>query len=315
MAAASRKVWLGAQWVFAALVVWYAVQSLAGQWDEVGARLRAARPAWTLIAAASVLVLLTYALLIEAWRRVLAAWSARLAWPDAARIWLASNLGKYVPGKVWSILAMGALARERGVSPLAAGGSAILMQAIAVATCAAVAVAFGAAAIESPWSRAAAAIVIVAAIVLAPRLVRPAFAAARAITGRDFATPAVPARAVSIAATSTLLVWLVSGIAFRMLANAFGVTRGDAASYISVYAASYLAGFVALFAPGGIGVREGALVATMQRAGLASAPEAVVIAIASRLWLTVLEVVPGLIALLAVQRRVSSGSARAETKP
>jgi hypothetical protein len=315
LAAASRKVWIAAQWTFAALVVWYAAQSLAGQWGEVGARLRGVRPVWTLIGAASVLVLLTYALLIEAWRRVLAAWSARLDWPDAARIWLASNLGKYVPGKVWSILAMGALARERGVSPLAAGGSAVLMQAIAVATCAAVAVAFGAAALQSPWSRGAAAIVILAAILLAPRLVRPAFTAARAITGRDFPTPPVPARAVSIAATSTLLVWLVSGIAFRMIANAFGVTRGDVASYISVYAASYLAGFVALFAPGGIGVREGALVATMQRAGLASAPEAAVIALASRLWLTALEVVPGLIALLMVQRRAANASAHAEREP
>jgi hypothetical protein len=315
LAAASRRVWIVAQWIFAALVVWYAAQSLAGQWNEVGARLRAVQPVWTLIAAASVLVLLTYALLIEAWRRVLAAWSERLGWPDAARIWLASNLGKYVPGKVWSILAMGALARERGVSALAAGGSAVLMQAIAVATCAAVAVAFGAAAIQSPWSRAAAAIVIVAAILLAPRLVSPAFAAARAITGRDFATPPVPGRAVSIAATSTLLVWLVSGIAFRMIANAFGVTRGDLASYISVYAASYLAGFVALFAPGGIGVREGALVATMQRAGLASAPEAAVIALASRLWLTALEVVPGLIALLMVQRRAAKAPAHHESKP
>jgi hypothetical protein len=315
LAAASRKVWIAAQWIFAALVVWYAAQSLTGQWNEVGVRLRAVQPVWTLIAAASVLVLLTYALLIEAWRRVLAAWSARLGWPDAARIWLASNLGKYVPGKVWSILAMGALARERGVSPLAAGGSAVLMQAMAVATCAAVAVAFGAAAIQSPWSRAAAAVVIVAAIFLAPRLVSPAFAAARAITGRDFATPPVPGRAVSIAATSTLLVWLVSGIAFRMIANAFGVTRGDLASYISVYAASYLAGFVALFAPGGIGVREGALVATMQRAGLASAPEAAVIALASRLWLTALEVVPGLIALLMVQRRAAKAPAHAESEP
>ena len=314
MAAASRKVWIAAQWIFAALVVWYAVQSLSGEWDEVGARLRAVRPVWTLIAAASVLVLLTYALLIEAWRRVLAAWSAQLLWPDAARIWLASNLGKYVPGKVWSILAMGALARERGVSPITAGASAVLMQAIAVATCAAVAVAFGAVAMESPWSRAVAVILMVAAIVLAPRLVNPAFAAARAITGRAFATPSVPARAVSIAATSTLLVWLVSGIAFRMIANAFGVTRGDAASYISVYAASYLAGFVALFAPAGIGVREGALVATMQRAGLASAPEAAVIALASRLWLTALEVVPGLIALLMVRRVASQAPADVESK-
>jgi glycosyltransferase 2 family protein len=308
LAAAGRKVWVAAQWIFAAIVVWYAVRSLAGQWDEVGTRVRSVRPVWTLVAIASLLVLFTYAVLIEAWRRVLAGWNARLRWPDAARIWLASNLGKYVPGKVWSIVAMGALSRERGVSALTAGSSAVVMQAIAVGTCAAVAVAFGAAALESLWTRTLAVILLIAALVLAPRLLASAFALARSLTGREFPTPTLPTRAVVAAAASMLLVWLVSGIAFRLFANAFAITSGDTAGYISVYAASYLAGFVALFAPAGIGVRESALVATMERAGLATAPEAAVIAIASRLWLTLLEVVPGLIALLLTQRPAASAT-------
>jgi uncharacterized membrane protein YbhN (UPF0104 family) len=77
----------------------------------------------------------------------------------------------------------------------------------------------------------------------------------------------------------------------------------------TVFTTSYLAGFLALFAPGGIGVREGALVATMQRAGLATPAEAAVIAVASRIWLTVLEIIPGLIALLipTTRRAASAG--------
>ena len=70
---------------------------------------------------------------------------------------------------------------------------------------------------------------------------------------------------------------------------------GNASAYIAVYTGSYLAGYLALFAPGGVGVREAALVLAMPRFQLASATDAAVIAITSRLWLTILEIVPGLL--------------------
>ena len=72
---------------------------------------------------------------------------------------------------------------------------------------------------------------------------------------------------------------------------------GNAWSYIAVYTGSYLAGYLALFAPGGVGVREAALVLAMPRFQLATAADAAVIAIASRLWLTALEILPGLVLL------------------
>jgi glycosyltransferase 2 family protein len=292
-----RSLWLAAQWIFAAAVIWYAVQSLAGQWAEVGSRLRSTKPVWGYVAAASVLMLLTYALLIESWRRLLAAWSTRLSWPHAARIWLASNLGKYVPGKIWSILAMGALAKEKGASAIAAGGSSVVMQAVSVITGLAVAAAFGASSAGLTWVAAAAVILMLAAIATAPRLLPRAFAFISTVTGRSLQAPPVPVRAVWLATVATTVSWLVAGLAFRMFADSLGVTRGATGAYIAVYAASYVAGFLALFAPGGLGVREGALIATMQRAGLATPVEAAAIAVASRIWLTVLEVLPGLIAL------------------
>ncbi|MCR4338418.1 MAG: hypothetical protein NUW01_00875, partial [Gemmatimonadaceae bacterium] len=72
---------------------------------------------------------------------------------------------------------------------------------------------------------------------------------------------------------------------------------GTMVAYVSAYTASYIAGFLAPFALGGIGVREPALVIAMTELGLASTADAAVIAVASRLWLTVVELVPGLIAL------------------
>lgn len=307
--ARGRKLWLAAQWIFAALVIWYAARALSGQWSEVGERLRATRLAWSDVALASVLMLLSYAILIEAWRRLLAEWSVSLQRLDAARIWLASNLGKYVPGKIWSILAMGALARARGASALAAGGSSVVMQVMSVVTGVAVAAAFGATSRGLAWLAILSAGALIGAIIAAPAVLPRAFGLLGSLTGRPVASPVVPRRAVWIAALTTIIAWLLAGLAFRAFCAAIGVGSGPTSSYISVYAASYVAGFVALFAPGGIGVREGALVATMERAGLASAAEAAVIAVASRIWLTLLELLPGLIAL-ALAPRADGESAR-----
>jgi hypothetical protein len=106
----------------------------------------------------------------------------------------------------------------------------------------------------------------------------------------------VPARAIWLAAASTTASWLLYGLAFALFAHGISPrATGNATSYIAVYTGSYLAGYLALFAPGGVGIREAALVIAMPRFGLASAADAAVIAIASRLWLTILEILPGLL--------------------
>jgi len=49
--------------------------------------------------------------------------------------------------------------------------------------------------------------------------------------------------------------------------------------------------------PGGLGVRELAMVAVLTGLGLTGSVEAWLLALASRLWLTALELVPGLLFL------------------
>ena len=122
MATARRSAFIAAQWLLAGAIVWYAIASLRGQWAGAADRLRSIHPDWSWIGLATIIVLLTYVLLIETWRRVIVASGETLAFGDAARIWFVSNLGKYVTGKVWQIAAMGAMAQRSGVSATAAVG-------------------------------------------------------------------------------------------------------------------------------------------------------------------------------------------------
>ena len=129
-----RRAWIAVQVLLAAAVLYFVGRSMARNWDAIrrsGATI-ALDPA-ALLAAAGI-ILATYALLITAWRAVLLGWGERLAYPQAARIWTVSNLARYIPGRIWQIAGMAAMAQQAGVSPWAAAGSAVVVQLLAIAT-------------------------------------------------------------------------------------------------------------------------------------------------------------------------------------
>jgi glycosyltransferase 2 family protein len=302
-----RNVFVAAQWIFAAAVVWAAVRALRGQWSAAADRLATLRIGWIWLLAATVIVFLTYLLLIETWRRILTGWKAHLPFGVAARIWFVSNLGKYLPGKVWSIAAMGVMARQQAVSPVAAAGSSILIQLITVATGIALVLVTGIRAVDQPVLAIVIGVILAAAIATMPALLPRLARFAASLTGKPIQVPPVPASSVWIAVGGSLLSWVAYGLAFQLfVVGVLGGAAGATSSYIAVYAASYIIGFLALFAPGGVVVRESALVAGMVRLGLATQADAFAVAVASRLWLTGVELLPGFISL-GLARRSSNG--------
>jgi hypothetical protein len=286
-------------------------RALAHQWGAVRASAAAVRPGWLLVGASALPVLAAYAILVETWRSTLRAWSSGLSFLQAARITFVSNLGKYLPGKVWQIAAMGVMAKQQGVSPVAATSSSLLVNAANVLSGFALVLVTGARVLDlSARSGRAIAVGLVAAAALglaALPLVVPRLAALAArATGRSFGVPTVPPRAIAVATAGTAAAWVLYGVGFRWFALAMlGAAPGSAAAWIAAYTVSYLVGYLAVFAPGGIGVRETMLVASLAGLGLTTQAEAWVVAVASRLWLTVLEVTPGVLFLTrdALSRR------------
>ncbi len=293
MAASRRRLFRAAQWIVAAVVLFFAARSLAGQWGQVGTRLTHLQFGWQWIAAASVLVLVSFALLIEGWRRVLGAWDSRLPFRHAARIWFLSNLGKYVPGNIWSLTAMGMMARERGISGIAAAGSSVIMQMVSLATGAAIVMVTGAKLLGEPLLVGAAVLLLIIGLLAAPRLLPPLAIWVGNLTGREIAPPTVPATSIWTAAVASSLSWLLYGLAFQLFVHGMlGSAPGEISSYIAVYSAAYILGFISPIAPAGLGVREFTLAAFMTQLGLANEADAALIAIAARLWLTIVELVP-----------------------
>ena len=303
---------------FALAVTWYAGRKLAERWSEVEQVDTVIDPQWRWIVPASVIVLCTYLLLVHVWVAHLRAWGIRLSFLTAARMWFISNLGRYVPGKVWGIGTLVVMAQRRNLSPVATVGSSVLVMLIGIVSGIAVVLVTGAGAaqvlldqrgVQAPtWAVPAAALVAIGGLAIAPILL-PAMArtVARA-TNREPILPALPSVAVWSAALGTALSWILYGVAFQLFSMGMtGEARGAPASYIAVYTASYLVGLVSP-TPAGAGVREGGIVAGLLALGLATAPQALLIALASRVWLTVLEIAPGALSLLMRPERRSNGA-------
>jgi len=304
LASARRSVFLAAQYLLAIAIVWYAIRALRGQWALAGDRIAQLHPQWQWIVLATLIVLATYLLLIETWRRVILAAGDSLSFFDAARIWFVSNLGKYVPGKIWSIAAMTMMARDREVSPVTAAGSSVLMQLVSVASGIGVLLVTGASAVDRPGVAVAAALAILVGLFAIPFVLPALGRTVSGLMGKQIAVPVIGSGTIWMAVAASIISWISYGVAFQFFVRGvLGNAAGATTSYIAVYAASYIIGFLALFAPGGAVVRESAMVTGMLRLGLSGRPDALVIAVASRLWLTVTELLPGLAWMAAGKKR------------
>ncbi|GAB1341375.1 lysylphosphatidylglycerol synthase domain-containing protein [Gemmatimonas sp.] len=277
--------------------------ALHQQWAAVRVAARNLDLHWPWIVAASAMVLVTYAVLVQSWRMLLAGWGGHLPYLKAVQIWTVANLGRYLPGKVWSIGALGVLAAREGVSGVAAAGAAVLGTLLNIGAGFAVSVIFGADLLDAvaPGLRSVsvgAAIVFIVGVAMLPFVLPALLDKFSRWRGLPLAKQQLKSHEVWTAAFINTMAWVGYGVAFAWFAR--GVSSGVAADpilFTAVYAASYLVGYLVLFAPGGVGFREVALTTLLITAGVAGQGDAAVLAATSRVWLTVLEVVPGLIGL------------------
>ncbi|HEX2610700.1 MAG TPA: lysylphosphatidylglycerol synthase domain-containing protein, partial [Gemmatimonadales bacterium] len=305
---ARPKLWRIVQFAAGALLVGLAIRSIAANWQS----LRAQRIDWQLspgLIVASMLVVFTaYAVLVEAWRRVVLSMGQRLPFFSAVRIWFLASLGKYIPGKVWAVAGAAVLARRAGVDPSVAVAGALVLHALALASGAAAVALTARDALQALGPAA----VPIAAVLLGLSAV--GLAALASQSWLDRISRLLPSsfprlRAVgfgilSLAFAANLLAWALYGSALLLLTR--GVLPEVTLSLpqaIGVFTCSYLAGFVALFAPGGLGPRESVFL--LMLAGDIGLKPAAGLALASRLLLTGTEVLPA-VPLLLLRRDATS---------
>ncbi len=210
----------------------------------------------------------------------------------AARIVFSANLGRYLPGRFWQIAGLAVLSGRDGISPAVAGTAGVLGQAFSLA---AVGVLAAPVLLGPGYSDAGSGIVIVAALVLFITLtsIRPILRATLGLAFRIGGRSVEPLPRVGSMFGLRwlglyLLNWTLYGLAFVLFVRGLGFAVGWL-ELTSAFAAAYLLGYAAVFAPAGLGVREGFLIAFLQ---IEIGAAAVGVALLTRLWMTAVELLP-----------------------
>jgi glycosyltransferase 2 family protein len=219
-----------------------------------------------------------------AWRTLLAGMGSPLPGRAAVRIYFVSQLGKYIPGSVWALVAQMELAREHRVPRERGGAAALLAMATTIATgCAVAAVTMP---LTSPdatrryWWLLVLAPVFVA--LLHPRVVTAVLGRALRLFRRPPPARSAGLGTMALAVAWTALGWLLFGAHAWLLVRAAGGSGFFLAT--GAYALAFTAGFLVVVAPGGVGVREAALAVALGPVLPAGAP--LVVALVSRVVLT-----------------------------
>ena len=275
----------------------FVVVAVVRQWDDLVSIVRDSDP-WWLVASVAVFAVaeLAYAL---AWPATLRRAGFAVGWATGAATFLVTQTAKFVPGAVWQHVGRVGTSERLGVPKRAVVGALL---------------------VEAAASVAAATFVGAATGTLAPLVlddVGPAWRVLELAVGFTalIAVPLVGERAATRVAGRRLLdrsgsafvvawhtvVWVAYGLAAGLLAVGLGAPLGPT---VGAFALSWVAGFLVVGAPAGLGVREAVMVAAL--APTAGADAALAVSVGSRVVWTAVQLAGAALALPRAARRVPS---------
>ncbi|TDC42162.1 lysylphosphatidylglycerol synthase transmembrane domain-containing protein [Micromonospora sp. KC213] len=286
---------------FVAAVVGGVALALRGQqWSTLGRLLRPETIPWLLGA----LLVTSVGLLCgtRAWLLTLAAVGSPVPTGAGIRMFFVGFLGKFVPGRVWGLLAQIRLGEKAGVSRARMAGTYLVNLVVVLLTGGAVGLLVAPAVLDSGLAWLVVPVALLAVLAGWPGVIDTLVGLAARVTRRPrpaaLDRPADVRRSIAYQSLS----WVLSGVHLWIVAVLLGADAGAALPVaVGAFALATTAGTLALFAPDGAGVREVTLVAAL--ATVLPLPAAVTAAIASRVLTTLAEVLTAAVALAAVSIR------------
>jgi uncharacterized membrane protein YbhN (UPF0104 family) len=224
-----------------------------------------------------------------AWRALLVGFGASLPVRSAIRVFFIGQLGKYLPGSVWPVVAQMEMSRDLGVGRTQAGAASLVTLALAapsaVLTSALTLPFVSAAALSHYWP--VLLVLPVSAVLLHPPILNRMLNWALRVARRGELPRPVPRTPLLLALAWMVFSYVAFGASIWALAHDLGAT-GSVARQLLVsiggFGLAWAAGFLVVFVPAGAGIREAVLTLTLSPV-LPHGP-AILVALVSRLVFT-----------------------------
>ncbi len=240
-----------------------------------------------------------------AWQRTLRLLGADMGYWQSFRIIAISLFGKYLPGKVWAIGGRIYLAKQRGVGE-AESSTALLIETVSLSF-AAFAIFFISLGFYRPhtlptniyWSLL---LVPIGLLLIHPKILTMILRILARLTKRSITIPKFGYTDLLKIYLYYLVLWIIHSMGFYFLTiSIFPASYQLILPLIGAYSISWILGFLVLISPGGLGVREGLLAFFLKF--VIPTPIAALMAIVSRIWVTIGEILFLIISLIIKEEK------------
>ena len=247
------------RWGFVALTLGFGGYAIAQRWHEITQALGRLSP--LAIAGALVCVLIAQFGTLRVWQRLLGGLGSPLPTTAAAKILFIGQLGKYLPGSVWPVLAqmeLGTVYRVPRHRSASASVLAMLVSLLTALLVAAVTLPLTGHAGSYLWAYAAVPLLLAC---LHPRVLRWGMDRLLRLVRRPPLEHPLSGPVLARVLGWGFFVWVFNGLQIWLLVPVHSGT--SLLLSVGGYAFAWSVGFLVVFAPGGLAVREVVLVTTL----------------------------------------------------
>lgn len=257
------------------------------------------RLSWFSVLLATAAALLASGANLMSWRGAMSGVGIRLQLPLSCRVFFISQLGKYVPGSVWPIIAQIELTKGQGIPRVRSTTGALVAMVVGVATSGIISVLVLLTTASDSRSKYWYVFVVVPCVLvmLAPPALERALRLVGKVTRRELGTTRLSWFGLGTAVSWSFVMWGLFGLhTWFVVRDLLPDSEPSYLLMVGAFAFAWLAGFLVVIAPAGVGIREAVFVLAL--GGTLSVPDALALAILSRFILTIVDAILGGGALL-----------------
>lgn len=218
---------------------------------------------WQIAVASFVLAVVYVFFTMWSWRVILADLGSTLNWNTSTQLFGISQVGKYIPGGVWNIVAAAEIGHDHDIPArrsVTAMTVAVLISLLSGAGIGVITVLSTSVSIQVPTWLIVLLLVILVVLLMPPvlnRLIGFGFK----LLKRPVPERQMTFKGLGLATLLAVIAWIIAGVQIWLLACSFGMqpSASGVALSIGTYALAWVTGFLVVFVPAGTGVRESVL--------------------------------------------------------
>lgn len=292
------------RWIFLlialAALLWVIIQNLDSLIEAL-----VQLPAW-IVAASLVLSVVYVFFTLWSWRTILADLGSPLGWNASIQLFGISQIGKYIPGGVWNIVAAAQIGRDYQIPARRSATAmtlAVFISLLSGTGIGVITVLGTSVTLQVPtWLIVLLLLALIA--FLTPPVLNRLIALGFKILKRPAPEHPITAKGLIMSTLLAVVAWCVAGVQVWLLAVGFGMELSVSGVLLSIgaYALAWVVGFLVMFIPAGTGVRESVL--GLFFAGILSSGGVLAVVLVSRIAMTIADLLyAGIGAVLSRNRK------------